>query len=47
MGWVFNMKYFEGFKYEDMSLIMETSIGSLKASYHHARKKVEKFLEED
>ena len=44
---VFNMKYFEEMKYEDMSKILGTSVGALKASYHHAVKKIEKFLEED
>lgn len=41
---VFNMKYFDDIKYEDMSEILETSVGALKSSYHHASKKVEKFL---
>lgn len=41
---VFNMRYFEELKYEEISEILETSIGALKASYHHARKKVELFL---
>jgi len=40
---VFQMKYFEEMKYEDMSDILGTSVGALKASYHHAVKKVEKF----
>ncbi|MDH3710991.1 MAG: sigma-70 family RNA polymerase sigma factor [Cyclobacteriaceae bacterium] len=44
---VFNMKYFEEMKYEDMSEITGTSVGSLKASYHHAVKKIEKFLNSD
>lgn len=44
---VFNMKYFEEMKYEDMSAVFGTSVGALKASYHHAVKKIEKFLEED
>jgi len=43
---VFNLKYFEDMKYEDMSEIFGTSVGALKASYHHAVKKIEKFLEE-
>ena len=43
---VFNMKYFDDMKYEDMSEIFGTSVGALKASYHHAVKKIEKFLEE-
>ncbi|MFH1319142.1 MAG: sigma-70 family RNA polymerase sigma factor [Bacteroidota bacterium] len=41
---VFNMKYFEGMKYEEMAGILDTSVGALKASYHHAVKKVEKYL---
>lgn len=41
---VFNMKYFEEMKYEDMSEILDTSVGALKASYHHAVKKIEEFL---
>ena len=38
------MKYFDDMKYEDMSEIFGTSVGALKASYHHAVKKVEEFL---
>ena len=41
---VFKMKYFEEMKYEEMSEILETSVGALKASYHLAVKKVEHFL---
>ena len=41
---VFNMKYYEELKYEEMSEILETSVGALKASYHHAVKKIEQFL---
>lgn len=41
---VFNMKYFEEMKYEDMSEILGTSVGALKASYHHAVKKIEDFM---
>jgi len=41
---VFNLKYFQGMKYEEMSEILGTSIGALKASYHHAVKKIENFL---
>lgn len=41
---VFNMKYFDDLKYEDMSAILDTSVGALKASYHHAVKKVEELL---
>ena len=41
---VFNMKYFEEIKYAEMSDILETSEGALKASYFHAVKKIEKYL---
>ena len=41
---VFNMKYFDEMKYEDMSGILETSVGALKASFHHAVKKIEEHL---
>jgi len=44
---VFNMKYFDEMKYEEISEITQTSIGSLKASYHHAVKKIEEFLNSD
>jgi RNA polymerase sigma-70 factor (ECF subfamily) len=44
---VFNMKYFEEMKYEEMSEITDTSVGALKASYHHAVKKIEEFLSHD
>jgi RNA polymerase sigma factor (sigma-70 family) len=44
---VFNMKYFDNVKYQDMSEILGTSVGALKASYHHAVKKIEKYLTED
>lgn len=44
---VFNMKYFEEMKYEEISEITDTSVGSLKASYHHAVKKIEEFLKDD
>lgn len=44
---VFNMKYFDEMKYEEMSEILETSVGALKASYHHAVKKIEEFLSTD
>lgn len=43
---VFNMKYFDEMKYEEMAEILETSVGALKASYHHAVKKIEKFIVE-
>jgi RNA polymerase sigma-70 factor (ECF subfamily) len=41
---VFKMKYYEEIKYEDMSEILGTSVGALKASYHHAVKKIEEFV---
>lgn len=44
---VFNMKYFEDLKYEEISNILETSVGGLKASYHLATKKIEAFLKKD
>ncbi len=44
---VFNMKYFDEMKYEEISEILETSVGALKASYHHAVKKIEEFLSTD
>ena len=44
---VFNLKYYQEMKYEEMSDIFGTSVGSLKASYHHAVKKIEKFFEEE
>ena len=37
---VFNMRYFDEMKYEDMSEALGTSVGALKASYHHAVKKI-------
>jgi len=42
---VFNMKYFEDRKYEEMAEILNTSVGALKASYHHAVKKIEHFFQ--
>ncbi|MFG6386459.1 MAG: sigma-70 family RNA polymerase sigma factor [Muribaculaceae bacterium] len=41
---VFNMKYFDDMKYEDMSNILGTTVGALKASYHLAVKKIENFF---
>jgi RNA polymerase sigma-70 factor (ECF subfamily) len=41
---VFNMKYFDDLKYKEMSEILETSEGALKASYHIAVKKIEAYL---
>jgi RNA polymerase sigma-70 factor (ECF subfamily) len=39
------MKYFEEMKYEDISQILGTSIGALKASYHHAVQKITSFFQ--
>ncbi len=44
---VFNLKYYEEMKYEEISEISGTSIGALKASYHHAVKKIEEFIKGD
>lgn len=44
---VFNMKYFQELKYSEISTILETSEGALKASYHIAVKKIEAFLTKD
>lgn len=41
---VFTMKYFDDMKYQEISDVLETSVGALKASYHHAVKKIEQFL---
>lgn len=43
---VFNMKYFDDLKYEEISEILGTSVGALKASYHHAVKKIEDFIKQ-
>ncbi len=44
---VFTMKYYDNMKYEQISEIVGTTVGALKASYHHAVKKVEEFLTKD
>jgi RNA polymerase sigma-70 factor (ECF subfamily) len=44
---VFNLKYFQEMKYEDMSQMLGTSIGALKASYHHAVKKITDFFQQN
>lgn len=44
---VFNMKYYEDMKYEEISKITGTSEGALKASYHIAVKKIEQFIKEE
>lgn len=41
---VFKMKYYEDLDYQSISEILQTSVGALKASYHHAVKKIELFL---
>lgn len=43
---VFNMRHFDELSYEDISEITHTSVGALKASFHHAVKKVEDYLTE-
>lgn len=44
---VFLLRYYDEMPYEEMSKVLETSTGALKASYHHAVKKVEEFLKQD
>jgi RNA polymerase sigma-70 factor (ECF subfamily) len=44
---VFNLKYFDDMTYDEMSKILKTSEGALKASYHHAVKKIERLLTND
>ena len=44
---VFNLRYFQQLKYEDISEIMNTSVGALKASYHHAYQKIKTQLENE
>jgi len=41
---VFNLRYYDEMPYEKMSKVLETSEGALKASYHHAVKKIEDFI---
>ena len=41
---VFNLRYYDEMPYEEMSKVLETSEGALKASYHHAAKKIEDFI---
>jgi RNA polymerase sigma-70 factor (ECF subfamily) len=43
---VFNMRYYEELSYDEISEILGTSVGALKASYHFAAKKIEKFVTE-
>ena len=42
---IFNMKYFDGLKYDEIAAILKLTTGALKASYHHAVKKIEKQLQ--
>jgi RNA polymerase sigma-70 factor (ECF subfamily) len=42
---IFNLKYYEELKYDEISEILETSVGALKASYHHAVKKIKNELD--
>ncbi len=44
---VFNLKYYEEMPYEEMAAVTGTSQGALKASYHHAVKKIEDFLKDE
>ncbi|MBK8848323.1 MAG: RNA polymerase sigma factor [Bacteroidetes bacterium] len=44
---VFNMRYYDELKYEQIAEITGVTVGALKASYHHAVKKIEKFIKED
>jgi RNA polymerase sigma factor (sigma-70 family) len=44
---VFHLKYFEELSYDEMAEVTDTSIGALKASYHHAVKKIEEWLQKD
>ncbi len=44
---VFSLRYYDEMPYEEMSQVLDTSEGALKASYHHAVKKIEAFLRED
>jgi RNA polymerase sigma factor (sigma-70 family) len=44
---VFQLRYYDEMKYEDMARVLDLSEGALKASYHHALKKMERYLTED
>jgi len=44
---IFNMKYFDDMKYEDISQVLGTTVGALKASFHIAVKKIEAFMLND
>ena len=41
---VFNLRYYDEMPYQEMSVVLETSEGALKASYHHAVKKIEDYI---
>lgn len=41
---VFNLRYFDEMSYQEMSDVLGTSVGGLKASYHHAVKKIERYI---
>lgn len=43
---VFSMRYFDEMTYKDISEVLNTSVGSLKASYHHAVKKIENYIKQ-
>ncbi len=43
---VFNLRYYDEMKYEDMARVLDTSVGALKASYHHAAKKIEESVKD-
>ncbi|NND09444.1 MAG: sigma-70 family RNA polymerase sigma factor [Saprospiraceae bacterium] len=43
---VFNMRYYDELPYNDISTVLGTSVGALKASYHHAVKKIEQYVKE-
>jgi RNA polymerase sigma-70 factor (ECF subfamily) len=44
---VFNLRYYDEMPYDEMSRVLDTSAGALKASYHHAVKKIEAFIKND
>mgnify|MGYP000414446815 FL=1 len=44
---IFNLRYYDEMKYEDMAKILGVTTGALKASYHHAARKIEKYMTED
>lgn len=41
---VFNLRYYDEMPYDEMSKVLDTSAGALKASYHHAAKKIEEYI---